>query len=333
MMTEWGVEMNSNERIIDLFIRLMRGQALSVAALATKYHVTSRTMQRDLASIRDLLAASELNYTLVYQRQTKKYILTSPSQVQYSSVLALLKILVGTRALNKVEVKALITQQLALLSGSEQAAAKKLLTNSLTKYVPVGTGVALLPRLKQFANWIEARTPIKFGYRNSLAGQLKMGQGLPVSLYFAEFYFYVVLYTETNDNVIYRLDRFETVVPVKNKALQQRYDRKLDEGDFLAKTVLLSGGHEVTYTFRYWSAPQTALDRLPHSKIIKHWPDHSVTIKANSFEQGALMWLLGQGSQAQVLSPQRLVSALQQELAKTLQYYQVKVENQEGIKE
>ncbi|MFC6180253.1 helix-turn-helix transcriptional regulator [Lactiplantibacillus daowaiensis] len=315
--------MNSNERIIKTFIRLLRGKAVGMTALATEYQVTARTMQRDLASIRDLLAASDLGYSLDYQRSTKQYTLTHPSQVQVDTVLALLKILVGTRSLNATELQLIITQQLALLSPTEQSLVQKMLTPSLVKYLPVGTGTALLPRLKQMAQWIDAKTTLSFTYRNSVAGKLKTGQGLPVSLYFADFYFYAVIYTAQDVHVVYRVDRFETVAPTTTKKLKLRYDRKLDAGEFTNKTYLLSGGDELTYTFRYWAHPQTALDRLPHSKIVKRYADGSVAIRADSFEQGTLLWLLSQGSQVQVLTPPRLVETVRQELTRALRFYPV----------
>ncbi|BDZ31352.1 WYL domain-containing protein [Lactiplantibacillus sp. WILCCON 0030] len=287
-----------------------------------KYHVTKRTVQRDMASLRDLLAESNLDYQFVHQSRSNVYALLATNQLQAEQVLSLLKVLMGTRAFSQAELLTLRRALLGLLAPAERTAVKKLSSVGLAQYKPVGQGSQeLLPSIKQFSIWIMQKTTLSFDYVHSSDGQAHTEVGVPISLYFADFYFYIVMFNENRPHAIYRLDRFQTIKPVTNKRIRLRYDQKINEAAFNNQTYLLHGGNELTFTFRYWAFPQTALDRLPQSRVIKTMPDHSVIIEAQSFEQGILLWLVGQGPRVKVLTPQSLVTSVQKVLKATLEKY------------
>lgn len=314
--------MTNTERIINVFIDLLAGQPLTTEQFMAKYHVTKRTVQRDMGSLRDLLAASKIDYQFEHKNRSNLYALTPTNRIQLEQALGLLKLMIGTRAFQKDELMQVVDSVTALLAPDEQEIVRKLCSVSLAEYTPVGQpDQVLLPRLKQFSTWIMKRTTLSFKYQHSSDGQVHSEIGVPISVYFANYYFYIVMFNEHRPQGIYRLDRFCTVKPVTDRKIRLRYDKKINEANFNNKTYLLHGGSDLTYTFRYWAFPQTALDKLPNSRVIKVMPDQSVIIEAESFEQGVLLWLLGQGPRVKVLTPPSLVNAVQDALKATLAKY------------
>jgi len=320
--------MNNTERIINVFIDLLAGKPMTTEQFIEKYQVTKRTVQRDMASLRDLLTESNLDYEFSHKSRSNVYALTATNQIQLEQVLSLMKVLIGTRAFSKRELLTLRKSMLELLAPKERAAVKKLTSVSVDQYTPVGqTDQKLLPQIKNFSIWITEKKTLKFDYLHSSDGVVHSEIGVPTSLYFADFYFYVVIFSEKRPHGVYRLDRFYNVQPLSNKRIRLRYDQKINEAAFNNQTYLLHGGNDLTFTFRYWAFPPTALDRLPNSRVIKKMADGSVVIEANSFEQGILLWLIGQGPRVKVLTPPSLVNTVQAELKATLAKYDDKFEH------
>ncbi|WP_130843922.1 helix-turn-helix transcriptional regulator [Lactiplantibacillus mudanjiangensis] len=313
--------MTNTERVINVLLDLLHGEAMTAETLAAKYQVTSRTIQRDLKSLRDLLAKNDPDYT--YRHEGRHYQLTPTNQLQPAAVLAILKILIGSRALGRSELDLMMTDLLALLAPDARDQTKKLCLATLNQYLPVGAGQQdLLPRIQQFADWIATRTTLTFTYQHGTSLGIQDESGLPIGLYFDNFYFYVIMYSDKNPHRIYRLDRFSNLQASTADKFKLDYQRKIDEGRFNNKTYLLHGGNEVTYQFRYWALPQTALDRLPHSRIVSYYPDNSVLIEADSFEQGALMWILSQAEHLQVIAPPSLIEQVKSLYRSALARYQ-----------
>ncbi|KAF1296441.1 hypothetical protein BAU15_12865 [Enterococcus sp. JM4C] len=315
--------MKSNERIVNILIRLLNGESLFVEELLTDYQLNRRTLQRDISTIRKTLELHEVDKEIVYNNERKQYYLTYEENEIFTEILFLIKILVGTRALTKEELQKIVDRLLSILSAEDQKRMKALVTSGLINYRHVSHGKTLFPLLQEFTGYVEQKETVDFLYTNSVDGTSKEGYGLPVSIYFADFYIYILMYSEKHQRTHpYRLDRFLTVTPSEKKKIRLDYSEKVEEGVLINKTYLLSGGKELTYTFRYWAFPQTALDKLPNAKVIKKYDDNSVLIEATSFEQGIMFWILGQGTFVQVLSPPSLVKAVKEELNKILHLYE-----------
>jgi len=321
--------MTNTERIINVFIDLLHGDELTAEALATKYQVTTRTVQRDLGSLRDLLQKSDLKYVYQHDAKTKTYALRAMNQLAPVTVLALLKQLIGTRAFGKRELDQIANELLDLIEPAAASQVRKLCVTTRSQYVPVSAGDKdLLPRLEQFSEWIASQTTLAFNYEHSDGRHFQSEVGLPISLYFSDYYFYVMMFDGQDSRRVYRLDRFTAIQPEKELKLKVELAKKLDEGAFVNKTYLLHGGNETTYRFRYWGLPQTALDRLPHSHLVPETKTAAtangggVVIEAHAFEQGTLLWVLSQGTTIKVLEPASLVEKVKQALSQTLAQYQ-----------
>jgi proteasome accessory factor C len=244
--------MNSNERIVSILVRLFKGEALSSEELVNEYTINKRTLQRDISTIKKVFQHYEMNTDVKYHQDFKQYSLGANDETFFTGILMLLKIIIGTRSLTKDELQYVNTRLLSFLTEAEKKRMKTLITSGTANYLPVSHGQKLIPLVQQFIFFIENKETIDFDYVNSIDGSKKEGSGLPINIYFADFYFYILMYSEKYQCCYsYRLDRFSNVRKSKTKRIKLDYKKKLEDGVLRNKTYLLSGGKETTYTFRY----------------------------------------------------------------------------------
>jgi len=124
---------------------------------------------------------------------------------------------------------------------------------------------------------------------------------------------------DQDESRIFRLDRFLTH-RAKHRSFNIPAVRREDMGVAINRTYLLKMGNIIQYKFQYWDYPQTALDKLPGSKVDKKLTD-SVIISGEMYSEGGLLWLLSQGNRIKVLEPQSLVNEVQTRLQRALDLY------------
>lgn len=107
------MENNKNDRMLEIFMRSLRGESVSVKALAAEYEVSTKSISRDISSIQNFLAEHrELmqNAELTYSHKEKAYYLSNDEFLKNRELFALVKILIGSRALNKDEILIIISK-------------------------------------------------------------------------------------------------------------------------------------------------------------------------------------------------------------------------------
>ncbi|MCI1552940.1 MAG: WYL domain-containing protein [Levilactobacillus sp.] len=320
--------MKSQERVINILLKLINGEKITIDAATTDhYQVTERTLQRDIKVIRDAVNVGEADYQMQHDTTTGSYHLAKGSTLATEEVLALLKMVIGTRSLTTTELLRVKDHLVALVTADDQPLVEKLIDQTLKDYTPLFSNGdrEILPRLRSFSKWIAHQTPIAFSYRSSVPNRqgetiAQSGAGIPLSVYFADFYFYVVMYLPDRDKSLnYRLDRFEEAHVAQDSGMTAPNAQRLAAGSL---THLLTGTTDTPYEFRYWGYPQTALDQLPNARITSWEDDGSVIIKGDHLaSRGTLLWVMSQGAQIQVKAPQKLALAVKRELAKALRYY------------
>ena len=105
------MENNKNDRMLEIFMRSLRGEAVSVRSLADEYEVSTKSISRDISSIQNFIAEHrELmqNAELTYSHKDKAYRLSNDEFLKNKELFTLVKILLGSRALSKDEVLTLI---------------------------------------------------------------------------------------------------------------------------------------------------------------------------------------------------------------------------------
>jgi len=316
--------MNSSERIVNVLMSMLRGEKIDFEDYRTVYGKSGRTFHRDLEAIRNNEDFAS-RYVLHYNTVQKKYYVTNIGVISSAEVLAILKILIGSRALSKKEINDVIKQLLELVATEDQSNIRTLLTTTSESYLPA-VDEPIFPRVKQFSEWIIAKKSITFKY-NGIANSTKsttMQAGVPLSMYYDNHHFYIMMYLIDDDKTfLYRLDQFDKIIP-KGKTVHVPADKRPDIGRMINKTFLLNGGNHVHYKFSYEGNEKMALENVPNSYLSKDddASNPNVTIvEGDLFSQGALLWILSQGAQVKVLGPQSLIEKLRKELKKTLEYY------------
>jgi len=120
---------------------------------------------------------------------------------------------------------------------------------------------------------------------------------------------------------LYRLDRIEGI-------LEKRPGEKLDYASRFSLqerrhyTYLLDSGSLTQIRFIYRNNIHTVLDHFPDSRIIKQNPDGSYLVEAYVKIDGAMLWLLSQGTGLKVLSPVSLVNRMRETLTAAREQYE-----------
>lgn len=317
--------MTGQARVTDLLMKLLLGEKIVVTAALAEYQITLRTLQRDIDVIRGALAENTMEDQLTYQRELKAYQLVKHDEWSFEEVLALLKVIIGSRAFSKEKLTPILNHLLATLSDQRQSDAKRLITDVWAKYVPVQANADIMGQIKYFSELIVNQTAIRFSYHSEPKVTLvREGVGIPLNLFFADYYFYVVMYLVEDDNAaVYRMDDLENIHTVRTTKIKLPREKKIDVGVLRNSTYLLPGGTDISFRFRYWDVPQKALDKLPNSRITHHNQDGSVTIEGDHLgSRGALLWVLSQGANIKVEQPQSLIDAVRTEMKRALAIYE-----------
>lgn len=305
-------------RIIDIIMRMLQGEKLNSEDAAQLYEVNKRTIYRDLQIIRENPIFNS-RYEIEFDPIQKNRFVVSDEKISFPEILAIIKIIMGTRALDKAELTTVVKHLGSLVATKDQLQLDKLLKNS---YIPVKTNGNLIQRIGDFTKFIETRTSIEYTYQGSLpkSDNKRIRHGVPLSLYFSDFYFYVVIFNEEKGTRTHRLDRIISYNS-SNRSINIPREEIEDESSIRNYTYRLNGGSKSYFKIKYMAYPQSALDRLPNSRVVSHEADGSVIIEGYMHAQGMKLWVLGQGAFVKVLEPQSLIEQVKKELQASLDQY------------
>ena len=137
--------MNSQERLMTIFLRLQSGKRLSKAQLTREFFVNPKTIQRDIEDIRSYLSEkkNEIGQFEIEARNNKyKYIAVDESEniLTERDILAVSKILLESRAFNKREMTILLKKLQGQVSRESQVNIRGLINNEDFYYVELQHG-------------------------------------------------------------------------------------------------------------------------------------------------------------------------------------------------
>ena len=297
-------------RLLDIFERLNRGELLHKQEMVRYYGVGEKTIQRDIDDIRNYLADRRdvnVSATIQYDRGAKGYRLTRFERewLTNQEALALCKILLESRALEKTELRGLIEKLLTQASPSDRAIAEDIIRSEYAAYVPLRHGKKLLESLWRISLAIHRHREISFFYTRK-DGVSHQRTVKPLSIMFSEYYFYVIaLYDDADEGEVYRTFRIDRLADLKEtgKSFRIPHSAKFHDGEFRKRVQYMYDGKMQTIRFKYHdSSIEHVLDRLPTAKARK-LEDGVFEVTAEVSGKGILIWLLSQGSQVEVLAP------------------------------
>ena len=300
-------------RLLDIFERLNRGELLNKQDMVRYYGVGGKTIQRDIEYIRSYLADrrdAHVSATIEYDRGAKGYRLTRFERewLTNQETLALCKILLESRALEKTELRGLIEKLLTQASPSDRAIAEDIIRSEYAAYVPLRHGKKLLESLWRISLAIHRHREISFFYTRK-DGVSHQRIVKPLSIMFSEYYFYVIaLYDDADEGEVYRTFRIDRLADLKEtgKTFRIPHNAKFHDGEFRKRVQYMYDGKMQTIRFNYFdSSIEHVLDRLPTAKA-KKVAGGVYDVTAEVCGKGILIWLLSQGSQVEVNAPREL---------------------------
>ena len=313
--------MERKDRTLAIFFRGLRGEKLSTAKLAEEYEVSVKSISRSMAEIRGFLAENrELvgHAELQYSRSDKSYILQMDDFLTDKELLAVVKILIGSRAFSKTELLTVITKMKQFISAKDRQLLDSLIAKEKYHYCEVKSDCdSVVDNLWKLANCIRERQEITVTY-NKMSRERVTHRLRPVSIMFSEYYFYLIAYKADDEEykpVYFRVDRITDIIEHRTRfELDRKYD--FDEGELRKKILLMFPGKLRKIKFEFGGPSlQAILDKLP-TAVVLDIKGRTALIEAEVYGTGIMMFLLSQGSWVKVLEPTEFVEEFRAELAR-----------------
>ena len=322
------MEREKSNRMLEIFFRALRGEKISLKKLAEEYNVSTKSISRDINSIQNFLAEHrELmqNAELTYSHKERAYILNSDEFLKNKELFALVKIILGSRALNKEEILTLITKLKKFTTIQDRKTLENLIRKEIYHYHEVKSDCkSVIDNVWKIVQAIEDKHTISIIYykmnRDEVKHKIK-----PVSVLFSEYYFYLIAYKADDMSykpIYFRIDRISSITEHREKfELEKKYD--FDEGNLREKNQFMFPGDTIKIRFEFSGLSlQAILDRLPTAKVVEKNGNTSIIEAEVNHGRGIIMYLLSQGSWVKVLSPQSLADEIKEELNKMISYYE-----------
>ena len=136
-MNNYEVKGIKIDRVMALFFRAMKGEALSAQQLAREYNVSTRSISRDINSLKIFLAEYEdlFGYAeLKYSSTNHSYTLKMENFLTNKELLAITKVLIGSRAFNSPDLLEIIKKLKKNTTSSDRAKLDLLIQKEIYHY-------------------------------------------------------------------------------------------------------------------------------------------------------------------------------------------------------
>ena len=308
MTLKLSMDYNGNKgfRLLNIYERLNKGEIVNKDQLSKDFGVSAKTIQRDIDDLRAYLMEAhfaETEILIKYDKAKNGYYLVRLERewLTNEEVLALIKILLESRAFRKDELSDLIDKLLMQTAVNDRKTVEEIIRNEYLSYIPLRHNKPLLSVVWQLSGLIHSQKVISFMYTRQ-DGKTGFKKVKPVAVMFSEFYFYLIAYMcdDSKDHpVVFRVDRIEEIKET-GEHFSVPYMDKFNDGEFRKRVQFMYSGELKTVTFEYSGVLEAILDRLPTSHILKE--DNGVyTIRAQAYGDGIYMWLRSQGNKVKIL--------------------------------
>ena len=316
------------ERILKLLFRALKGEALSVSALANESNISTRSITRDINDLKAFLTDNREvlgNAELIYSSTNHCYTLEMDNLFTNKELFALSKVLIGSKAFSQEELLGIIWKLKTHTSFSDKKKLENLISKELFHYTEVGCDCdSVIDNVWKLSNYILENRAITINYYKMNRDKVKH-KIIPLSIMFSEYYFYLIAYKTDGNNsdntpTYFRIDRIADIT-VHREHVSLSKEQEFDEGLLRKRSQFMWPGPLRRIRFEF-SGPslQAILDRLPTAKVIEQFNGKSV-IEAEIYGNGIKMFLLSQGSWVKVISPDDFVEEMKEEIEKMRKMY------------
>ena len=293
-------------RMLNLYERLNRGEVIKKREFAAEFDISGKSVQRDIDDLRAYLAESYGgdSVTLEYSYSQGGYILCRNESkfLTNAEILGISKILLESRAYNKAEMDCITEKLLLWATPSARMNIKEMILNEKFHYIPPRHGKPLLHTIWDLSEFIYSKKIIKFDYERQ-DKKITHRTVKPLAIMFSEFYFYLVAWFADDSKdypAVFRADRISALTDT-GEHFKIPYAQRFEEGEFRKRVQFMYTGPLRKIKFEF-SGPslEAILDRIPTARVISQ-KDGVVTLSAECYGDGVLMWLKTQGDYVKIL--------------------------------
>lgn len=313
------IEKKNREYVI--FRRLLQGEYISVRKLAEEYNISTKSISRDIHELKNCLSDNWEHMEglkIQYSYQEKAYYLDLDNFISSRELMALIKILIASRSLGKMQMQTMMHKLESFMSAKDRKLVHTLIEKELYHYIPVGADCEnVMDNIWSISQSIREQKEISIEYykmdRSKISRRVK-----PLSIVYSEYYFYLIAAHTLDDGELIRFYRMDRIIKIiKHRAgFRINYIDRFDEGK-LKNTIQYmwpGQGKKRTILFEFQGpSVQAVLDRLPEAEIVRQEKQKYI-IRANVYGDGIKMFLLSQGAWVKVLEPPSLVEEMRAEI-------------------
>ena len=320
------MEHTKQDRLLEIFFRLLRGESLSVQKIANEYKISTKSVSRDIndlkaffADHRELMGNTELKYS----NQSKAYHLYMDEFLTNRELFALIEIIIGARAFSKEELLTLTNKLKGFTTATDRPMLSDLIRKELYHYTEIKHECdSVQDTLWKLASCITEKKEITVDYYRADRA-LKTHRIRPASMMFTDYCFYLIaLNTEGDPDkpLYFRVDRIKHITEHRQHFTNDDAP-EFDEGLLRQRSLFMWPGKLRTIRFEFTgSAIQAILDKLPTARIIER-NGRTYTIEAEVYGDGIKMWLLSQGRRVKVIAPDDFVEEMKKEITEMANSY------------
>lgn len=313
-----NMEGKSN-RELSIYSRLMNGRTINKAEEAERFHVSEKSIQRDIENIRTFLdnqaSTDGIPNNLVYDHTDKCYKVEQAESTKLTNdeILATCKILLSSRAFSKKEMNNIISKLIdCCVPIRNQKLVNNLMKNERFHYVELTNKPDVLSKMMLLGNAIDSHYVIKFFYKGIQGKTGHNREVEPLAILFSEYYFYLAGIVRGIDKenafadpldvnpTIYRIDRIQNL-EVTSEHFNTPYRNRFEEGEYRKRIQFMFAGRLQKLRFEYTGySVEAVLDKFPTARIVGGNKDKPV-IEVEVFGEGINMWIRSQGDMVRLL--------------------------------
>ena len=196
------MEHTKQDRLLEIFFRLLRGESLSVQKIANEYKISTKSVSRDINDLKAFFADHrELvgNTELKYSNQSKAYHLYMDEFLTNRELFALIEIIIGARAFSKEELLTLTNKLKGFTTATDRPMLSDLIRKELYHYTEIKHECdSVQDTLWKLASCITEKKEITVDYYRADRA-LKTHRIRPTSLMFTDYYFYLIAFNTEGD--------------------------------------------------------------------------------------------------------------------------------------
>ena len=301
-----------SERLLQIYSKLVSGETLKKKALAQHFHVTERSIQRDIEALRCFFAEEGLLQDVVYDKAVRGYRMENPAlrTLENSEILAVCKILLESRSMCRDEMFPILDKLIACcVPERNRKAVQELLANEKHHYIEPHHGQPVLNGMWELGQAIQNHQMVEIEYERLKEPRIVKRRVKPVGIMFSEYYFYLTAFLEDKESfenpddlfpTIYRIDRIRSF-RVLDEHFAVPYKDRFQEGEFRKRVQFMYGGKLERIKLKYTGPSiEAVLDRLPTAEIVEQDEDGWI-VTAEVFGKGIEMWMRSQGNSIALL--------------------------------